>query len=176
MHALEDGETVEAGGLRFECWDSHGHARHHQVFSCGDIAWAGDSIGCRLPGEKHIALTSAPPQFDPEAWEVTLDRLEGKNHKRLYPTHFGVVEDVADHLSRFREVLRTSSAFVRDLVEKGATDSEIREAYRDFCRKRAKGDGASEATWERYEGANPTWMCADGIALYWRKRLAEESA
>ena len=172
VNALEDEQEVNAGGLKFHCWDSHGHARHHQVFGLGDVAFVGDVVGCRLPGQQFIALTSAPPQFDPEAWAHTLDKLEAQNYRQIYPTHFGPVDDVADHVKRYRSIVRTTSELVRRLVGSGASDEEIRAEFRDFARERAERDGLSEDDWQRYESANPSDMCADGVALYWRKKMS----
>ena len=173
VNALEDEQEVTACGLKFHCWDAYGHARHHQVFAVGDVAFVGDAVGCRLPGQKFIALTSAPPQFDPEAWSLTLDKLEAQSYSRIYPTHFGQVDDVSDHIRRFRSVVSTTSELVRGLVSSNARDEEIRAEFRDFARERADRDGISEEGWNRYERANPSDMCADGVALYWRKKLAE---
>ena len=103
-----------------------------------------------------------------------MDKLESKGYGRIFPTHFGPVDDVTDHLERFREVLRSSSELVGDLVRSGADEGEIRGRYRDFCKMRADFEGVGEVAWQHYEGANPCNMCADGIALYWRKRLAEQ--
>ena len=173
VNALEDEQRVEAGGLTFHCWDSHGHAKHHQVFGVGDNAFVGDVVGCRLPGQKFIALTSAPPQFDPEAWSHTLTKLEAQNYRRIYPPHFGPVEDVTDHIRRYRSIVATTSELVRRLVVSQASDDEVRTEFREFARERADRDGLTEEDWQRYESANPSDMCADGVALYWRKKLAE---
>ena len=104
-----------------------------------------------------------------------MDRLEREGYRRIYPTHFGPVDDVSDHIGRYREVIRESSEFVRELVEAGTGDGEVRKGYLEFCRERAERDGVSERVWQLYEAANPTWMCADGIGLYWRKKLEGEN-
>ena len=170
VNALGDGAVVVAGGVRFGCWDSPGHAWHHQVFECGEVAFVGDAAGCRLPGERFLALTSAPPQFDPVAWKGTMERLAGAGYARIYPTHFGPVDDVADHLARYREVVRESSAFVRGLVESGVGEVELRERYGEFCRERAECGGCGGRGVGAVRGGE-----SDGDVRGWdRALLAEE--
>ena len=46
-----------------------------------------------------------PPDIDLEAWERTIAATELRAPARLALTHFGVFDDVQEHLARLRETL-----------------------------------------------------------------------
>src|SRR6185436_8396441 len=97
VHAVSDGEVIEAGGLSFTAHDTPGHARHHHVFTLGDIAFVGDLAGVRRPGGAHVRLPTPPPEFDREAWLASIARIQALNLSRIYLTHYGAVDDVGAH-------------------------------------------------------------------------------
>jgi len=162
--SLTDGDTVSIGPTSLAAWDTPGHAKHHHVFVADGIAFAGDVAGVRLPGETYISPTTAPSQFDPEAYDRSIARLLKADLDTLYLTHFGAVHDVADHLERYRRILSE----VTDLVHRNLPDPT--EAFTAYNQTRAQHEGVSPETWARYETANPSAMCAAGIQLYWDKQ------
>lgn len=167
--ALSDGQTVKIGGEVFTAIDTPGHARHHHVFLCGDVCFTGDVAGVRLPGCDFLSVAAAPPQFDPVAYNDSIEKLHALNLKKLYLTHFGEVSDVASHLSRY--ALRVSQVHecVERFMEEGLTGDALRRAYTQAEHALAIEEGVSAVDWERYEGANGSAMCADGIALFCEK-------
>ena len=68
--AVEDGETLEIGGLTIRVIDTPGHARHHHVYMIDDVAFAGDAAGILLPGNRWVDLPAPPPEFDLPAWKL----------------------------------------------------------------------------------------------------------
>lgn len=168
---LYDNDVVAVGDLRFRAWDTPGHARHHHALSIGDVVFAGDVAGVRLRDSRFIALAGAPPQFDPFAYDASLARLEAANPRRLYLTHFGAVDDVADHLGRYRQVIWGSAELVRAQLRNGADAEAITAHYIAYSRERAARDGVDEALWACYETANPFAMSADGVKLYWERQM-----
>ena len=46
----------------------------------------------------------------------------------------------------------------------------LKVAYFAFQMESAFRTGLPYSEWERYQAANPTDMCADGIRLYWEKQ------
>jgi glyoxylase-like metal-dependent hydrolase (beta-lactamase superfamily II) len=168
VHAVGDGAIVDAGGLRFRVVETTGHARHHHAFVLGDAAFAGDSTGILLPGQRWIDLPAPPPEFDLPAWRKTLARLRGLGLRTLYRTHFGPTSSVENDLNAFERVLERGAQWIREMLESGLErDAMVAE----FCAKMrswATESGASTADIAAYELANPRAMAVDGIARYWK--------
>jgi len=173
--ALYDNQTISVAGLKFTALDTPGHARHHHVFRLGDIAFAGDAAGIRLPGSPLIFLPSPPPEFDLEVWENTLARLQGENFATIYPTHFGPIEDVPAHLETFNTLLRESAEFVHDRMQGGVERDALVEQYTAWNRVRADALEVSEETFQHYQATNPIFMAVDGIRRYWRKKATDKN-
>ncbi len=170
---VQDGEMVTAGDLAFTAWDTPGHARHHHCYLLGKTAFTGDVTGVRAAGCRYLSVAGAPPQFDAEAYDRSLRRLEGGGLETIYLTHFGAVEgagEVEAHLRRYRALIRKTTDWVAARLAEGVSGEALAREYETSCRVQAREEGVSDADWERYEAANPCAMSADGIALYWEKR------
>jgi glyoxylase-like metal-dependent hydrolase (beta-lactamase superfamily II) len=170
VHTVEDGDTLEVGGLRITAIDTPGHAWHHHVYKLDDIAFTGDAAGIQLPGERWIDLPAPPPEFDHEAWKRTLDRLRGLGLRTLYRTHFGASSDVDDELDRFEETLNLGIDWIRGMLDQGLEREQMIEKFSGLMRSRAVELGLDEADTRAYELANPRVMSVDGITRYLRKR------
>ncbi len=170
LTALHDGDTIGVAGLTFVALDTPGHAWHHHAFRLGDVAFTGDAAGVRLAGSSLIFLPSPPPEFDLEAWQRTLARLPGENFSAIYPTHFGEVENVRDHLQAFGALLREAAEFVRDRLQAGVERDALVEQYTAWNRQRARALGVADEVFQQYVTANPLFMSVDGMMRYWRKR------
>jgi glyoxylase-like metal-dependent hydrolase (beta-lactamase superfamily II) len=172
IRSLQDGDRIRAGGLTFVALDTPGHAAHHLVYRLGDVAFTGDAAAVRLPGNPFISLPAPPPEFDREAWHNTLSRLLGEGFSTIYPTHFGPLNDVREHLETLADLIDRSVQFVRTGMEAGLAREALAEQYLGWVRERAFAQGLSKDDFQRYEIANPTSMSVDGILRYWRKRVA----
>lgn len=170
--ALQDGDRIQAGGLTFIALDTPGHATHHLVYHLGDVAFTGDVAAVRFPGSPFISLPAPPPEFDREAWQSTLARLRGEGFSTIYPTHFGPLDDVREHLEALAALIDHSAEFVRTRMEAGLKRNALAAEYLGWVRERAYAQGRSEEQFQRNEIVNPTSMSVDGIMRYWRKRVA----
>ncbi|RBP42354.1 glyoxylase-like metal-dependent hydrolase (beta-lactamase superfamily II) [Roseimicrobium gellanilyticum] len=166
---LKDGDAVKLGKTVITAIDTPGHARHHHAYAIGDVCFTGDVAGMKLPHSSYVSVTAAPPQFDPVAYGDSLQRLHAANFSKLYLTHFGEVTDVAGHLSRYASRVEQCYECISDLLAQGLKGEALREAYGAAERAIATQVGVSDADWAKYEGANNTAMCADGIALFCEK-------
>lgn len=167
--ALQDGDKVKVGEVEIVAWDTPGHARHHHAFVIGDVCFTGDVAGLRLEQNAYLSVTAAPPQFDPVAYVQSVDRLAEAHFKTLYLTHFGAVEDVSWHLGEYRDRIAQVHANVAAWLGEGVGSEENRTRYTAAEHATAMGDWMDEALWEKYEAANNTVMCADGVRLYCEK-------
>jgi glyoxylase-like metal-dependent hydrolase (beta-lactamase superfamily II) len=108
MHILSGGETV-LDSFRVEY--TPGHASHHVSYlhEPSGMVFVGDVAGVRIPPCDFVVAPTPPPDVDIEAWERSLDVLEGWSPSALGLTHFGQVDDVAPHLQRLRTSLHESA-------------------------------------------------------------------
>lgn len=167
--ALVDGEVVRVGAFELTAWDTPGHARHHHAFVVGDCCFTGDVAGVRLDQSAYFSVAAAPPQFDPNAYMTSLDRLVAANFRRLYLTHFGEVTDVFAHLRAYRERVTEVFERVKAWSAVGTSDREMRIRYGEAESEAAHMCGVGQLLWERYELVCPTSICADGMRLFIEK-------
>ena len=163
---------IRVGDSVFVARDTPGHARHHHAFVCDEVVFTGDVAGARLVGQNYISVTSAPPQFDAEAYEQSLSILLEGGYSKLYLTHFGEVTDVRDHLEQYQVAVKSAATFIAERLEEGMDEEELQIAYEAFQMERAFQADVPPDIWNRYQVANPTAMCADGLRIYHEKLKA----
>jgi len=169
--ALEDGQTVRIGNATFAAIDTPGHARHHHAFELvGEgICFTGDVAGVRLDGSQYLSVAAAPPQFDPVAYERSINLLAAKNYSQLYLTHYGLVTDVADHWVLEKQRVQDVYHLVAKAMAAGLEGDALRTHFETHEHALATDLGVDEVLWDRYQYANYTRMSADGVALYCAK-------
>ncbi len=171
IHALRDGDTVEAGGLRFIAHDTPGHAFHHMAYQLGDVAFTGDVGGIRLNARPYLQVPMPPPEFELEVWLTSAARLRALNFKRLYLTHFGAVDNVNAHWAELMSLLPQAPALVRAALAEGCDRAAV---LARFIAWEAERQGAAQLPAEvmrPYNFANPLDMSVDGMTRYWKKRM-----
>lgn len=165
-----DNDVLELAGLTITALETPGHARHHHVYVLGDVAFTGDAAAARLPGWDLPDVPAPPPEFELEVWEATLDRLLAHNFRRIYPTHFGPVDAVQEHLTDVKKLVRETAVFIKAQMDAGHNRDEIVTIYENRFAERAKAAGVTEEGIAHYATANPLYMSVDGIMRYWQKR------
>src|SRR5690606_20322561 len=115
-----------------------------------------------------------PPEFELEVWQQTLDRLLEARFRILYPTHFGPLSNVQDHLQRFKTLMYEATDFVRIRMEAGVERNDLVDQYVQWNKQRAQAPGVSEEVFHQYETANPFYMSVDGMLRYWQTRKRRE--
>jgi glyoxylase-like metal-dependent hydrolase (beta-lactamase superfamily II) len=107
-----DGMALEVGGRALRLLDTPGHARHHFVLL--DEAtrgfFTGDTFGISYPetdvsGRRYLFPTTTPVHFEPEALHASIDRMMAEGPRRMYLTHYGLLEGA---LERCAEALHRS--------------------------------------------------------------------
>jgi glyoxylase-like metal-dependent hydrolase (beta-lactamase superfamily II) len=147
--------------LGLDCFPSPGHARHHVAYVHPDgTLYSGDSLGVRIAPAEFVLPPTPPPDIDLDAWWQTVAEMERRAPTRIAVTHFGVFEDVPQHLARFRETLHAWA----ERVAHGMDEATFVAAARADC---AASDPNNV---DLYERAAPYEHCFLGLERYWRKR------
>jgi glyoxylase-like metal-dependent hydrolase (beta-lactamase superfamily II) len=149
-----------AAGL--DCFPTPGHARHHVSYMAdGGVLLAGDAAGVRIQPGRAVLPAAPPPEIDLEAWEGTFEEIERRQPTALALTHFGVVDDVGEHLARTRATLNAWASRVRD----GMSEAEWVATARQEAVDTDGEEGAATA-----QLAAPLAQSYAGLERYWRKR------
>jgi glyoxylase-like metal-dependent hydrolase (beta-lactamase superfamily II) len=114
MRVLSGGETLEG----FDVAYTPGHAKHHVSYlhRSSGYAFTGDVAGVRIGGGAVLAPTP-PPDIDLEAWDSSLELLEGWAPRALAITHFGVYMDAQEQLASLRSHLPELRSLAAELGE-----------------------------------------------------------
>jgi glyoxylase-like metal-dependent hydrolase (beta-lactamase superfamily II) len=153
--------------LGLECFPTPGHASHHVSYLDADgTLYAGDAAGVRLEGARFVMPPCPPPEFDLEAWEETISEIEQRVPARLALIHFGVFDDLQEHLAALRETLARWGQRVEDGMDE---DAFIAAARFDVSQ-------TDPELVDEYGRAGPYWHHYRGIERYWRKRREAAAA
>jgi glyoxylase-like metal-dependent hydrolase (beta-lactamase superfamily II) len=151
--------------LGLDCFPAPGHAFHHVCYIGEDkTLYAGDAAGVRIVPGRHVIPASPPPDIDVEAWYRTLDEIERRAPERIALIHFGVAEDVAEHLGRTRSQIGLWTERV------GAGMS--RDEFVELGRAELLAEDGPDASYEKSFSFSQSWA---GLERYWRKRRERES-
>lgn len=158
----EGNVRIAAGDvLGWSAFPTPGHASHHVSYLRDGTLLAGDACGVRMPAARYVLPVSPPPDLDVEAWHATAAEIRRRAPERLALIHFGVHDDVADHLDRLEAELDTWAARVGG----GMSREEFVAA--------ARADAGADAN--DYDQVAPFWQSWVGLDRYWTtKRAADE--
>ncbi|MFK8026430.1 MAG: MBL fold metallo-hydrolase [Gammaproteobacteria bacterium] len=112
--AAEDNDCIDLNGRPLLVADTPGHARHHFcLYDELSQGWfTGDTFGLSYPNisidtGRYLMPTTTPVQFEPDAWQQSIERLLDKNPQRMYLTHFGMIENVQTFANKLSDDLIT---------------------------------------------------------------------
>ncbi|MCB1866921.1 MAG: MBL fold metallo-hydrolase [Chromatiales bacterium] len=130
-----DGFTVDLAGRTLMCMDTPGHARHHYCVwdAASRSLFTGDTFGLHYdelagPRGRVLLATTTPVQFDPDAWERTIDHMLALSPSRMLLTHFGAVDDIPAAANQLRASVREHAEIARKLVDAVPRMERIRDA------------------------------------------------
>jgi glyoxylase-like metal-dependent hydrolase (beta-lactamase superfamily II) len=149
-----------------ETFPTTGHASHHVSYLSNDgTLYAGDAAGVRIQPDDYVAPPTPPPEFDPAAWDQTIDEISRREPARLALIHFGVVDEPEPHLDELRARIHAWTALVAD----GATEEQF------LAQTSAERDRASSHP-DVVERAMPLWQSYAGIRRYVDKAAGQPAA
>lgn len=131
----KDGHTISLNGRELKFIDTPGHAFHH--YSVWDAHsqgfFTGDTFGLSYREFDNnsgpwVVPTTTPVQFDPDAWEQTLERYLSFKPARMYLTHYGMVENVPARAADLRRGLREFVGIAESLAKAPRRHAQIKEA------------------------------------------------
>lgn len=181
VRPVEDGERIVIGDASFTAVETPGHAAHHHAWLLEADGrrevFAGDAAGMRIPGTSFATLPLVAPEFDPQAWQASIERIRGLEPDALWLTHFGRVDEPMSFLDSVSRRLEAETALVSELLE-NADDVEIEDhipAYRAWHHAQAETHQVDPALLDRH--------CPDlhfrsnlvGVDRWLRRRAARSS-
>jgi glyoxylase-like metal-dependent hydrolase (beta-lactamase superfamily II) len=147
--------------LGFEAFPTPGHASHHVSYLGEDgTLYAGDAAGVRIAPGRFVVPPCPPPEFDLDAWEQTVVEIERRAPGRLAVIHFGVFDDVLEHLTALRDTLADWAGRVEDGMDE---QTFVAAARYDVAQ-------TDPELVDEYDHAAPYWHHYRGIERYWRKK------
>jgi glyoxylase-like metal-dependent hydrolase (beta-lactamase superfamily II) len=163
VRALSGGEDVL--GMRVAY--TPGHASHHVCYLHEDsgTAFVGDVAAVLIPGTDLVVPPTPPPDIDIETWQDSIGAVEEWQPERLALTHWGPVEDPAEHLAMVRVRLRDEAGLARELPEQA-----YEEHFRNLVAERVPDP---ELAAQLLQAVPPEYQWR-GLDRYWSKRAERE--
>jgi glyoxylase-like metal-dependent hydrolase (beta-lactamase superfamily II) len=175
LTVLEDGDLIQVGKLEFRAVDTPGHAYHHHAYLFKQVCFSGDVGAVRIPGleKPHLRLPMPPPEFHPDRWRSSIERLKKEKIQTLVPTHFGIYQDVEWHLDQILRELDAAESWMKAIMPRDLPLDDLRTEFVQWATDRSIQLGIDPEAIETFEKANPSGMSADGIKRYWDKYCKE---
>jgi glyoxylase-like metal-dependent hydrolase (beta-lactamase superfamily II) len=170
VRTLTDSETVVAAGLEIEALATPGHAFHHHVYRVGTSAFTGDLAAIVTPENRLVEIPTPPPEYDLELWHQSIERVRALKLSTIYPTHFGQVDTVDQHLDCVHQLLSEGTDLVHQKLLDGQSRRQIDSAFSDWTSDRLRQAGASAEQLREITNFNPPSLSLAGILRYWKKR------
>jgi glyoxylase-like metal-dependent hydrolase (beta-lactamase superfamily II) len=158
VRVLRGGEQLGALEVAY----TPGHASHHVSYwhEATRTAFVGDVAGVRVAPSSYILAPTPPPDIDVELWQSSIERVRAWRPRQLAITHFGLFDDVAEHLDGISRSLEIAAERARTMSAEefiAATKAEIAAA----------GDGHARGA---YDVGAPLDQTYAGLERYWSKR------
>lgn len=170
LKPLQGGERIRIGQGELEVCYTPGHASHHVTYwdRASRTAFVGDTAGIRVQGDAFLLPATPPPDIDVEIWNQSLDTIASLGPERIFLTHFGFIEDPAEHIRVYKARLAEWSALTRKLLQSGMETTEAEKAFVDAIGAEIKSTLPMDAA-DHYifnGGLRLSWL---GLMRYERK-------
>lgn len=166
--AIEDGQSINIGGVEIRVVETAGHAGHHHCYLIENALFTGDTAGCLMAGGPMIPATP-PPEIHLEKWNASIDKMREISPDIIYLTHFGGYTDVGSMLDAAAEKIEEWSEWIGERVSAGKSDEEITEEFGAYFSQIFEREGVNEEIYKKYDLMAPYHMNAGGLIRYWKK-------
>ena len=172
LYEVAHEERLTLGDTTFTAYHTPGHAIHHIAYQLKNSVFTGDVGGVRIDGGM-VEPPCPPPDINLEDWQHSIQLLHDLHPQHLYLTHFGVIDQVSEHLNRLYQQLIHWAEWVQEKMNAGQSAEDLAPAFTEFVQRQLRSHGASEEMVQQYEAANPSWMSVAGLMRYWKKKEKE---
>ncbi|MBA2520797.1 MAG: MBL fold metallo-hydrolase [Chloroflexia bacterium] len=161
---LADGETIAVAGRVLSAIHTPGHASHHVAYWDPERAalFTGDVGGVRMPGTSYACPPAPPPELDPAAWAISVDRMRALGARHLFLTHGGRFSDVAAHLGQLMPNLAALRALAKTALLAGADHERLTSLIHDGMASHVSDPEALVDL----EWATPSYLAASGLTRF----------
>jgi glyoxylase-like metal-dependent hydrolase (beta-lactamase superfamily II) len=169
-----DGDEIRLGTRSLKIIDTPGHARHHVCIwdEKSKGIFSGDTLGVSyrefdsINGE-FIFPPTTPIQFDPEAWNETIDRLLTLKPERAYLTHYCMIPFDENIAGKLKKEINNFTAIALKFVASKNRHKEITISLLEHLLKAAKKHGVNLNKQEQsklFKG--DLGICARGLGVW----------
>lgn len=160
---LADGETIATAGRVLSALYTPGHASHHVAFWDPERAalFTGDVGGVRMPGTAYACPPGPPPELDPDAWALSVERMRALHARNIFLTHGGRFSDVAFQLGQLMPNLENLRTLAKTALLDGADTERLTGLLHDEMAAQL-GDVDPEVLVD-LEWATPPYLAALGF-------------
>ncbi len=170
LQILQKNDIIEIEGLVFKALDTPGHAYHHMAYLFKGTCFCGDVGGIHLSGPRFLLLPTPPPELNFDKWRQSLKTLQTEKIEYFAPTHFGIQDDPAWHLQALASAIDNFEGWMDSNITEIITREENHMQFTNWTRDIFEMVGMKEDEIAKYELGMPSWMSADGMAHFWKKR------
>ena len=167
---VEDGDTVEIGGLEVVAHHTPGHAVHHIAWQVGGAIATGDIGGIRFPGASYVLPPMPPPDINVELWRQSIERIRAIEPEMILLTHFGAYEDVGRHLDELEDRLVRWFKVTEAVLKSGGDSAAVAAAVIEEDRREIEQTSMAPDALERYRELCPMDANSAGLERYCRKK------
>ncbi len=169
LNTVEHEEILDFGDIQIQAWHSPGHAVHHIAWQVGEDLIAGDVAGVKI-GDGPVVPPCPPPDIHIENWKKSIQLLRTLPLKRLHLSHFGVIENIEEHLDQLEEVLEDWSQWIFPHYQAQTPLDQIVPLFEKYTTDQLISKKVTGIHLKQYDYANPAWMSVAGLMRYWKKR------
>ena len=169
LNTVENAEILDFGDTKIQAWHTPGHAVHHIVWQIGENLIAGDVAGVKI-GTGPVVPPCPPPDINLEDWKESIQFIRTLGIKRIYLSHFGLIEDVNLHLDQLEEILEDWAQWIYPHYKSQTPTEKVVSLFQEYTNKQLRSNKVAGIHLTQYEYANPAWMSVAGLMRYWKKR------
>lgn len=163
----KDGDKIKIGKYEFKVHYTPGHAIHHNAYQLESAIFTGDVAGVHI-NHGPVQPPCPPPDIDLKLWKVSIQKLKDLHPEVLYLTHYGVVANPQEHLTKLEKELEDWANWIKPYYHSHTPAEEIIPVFMEYTKQKLIKAGVSGHDIKRYERANPSWMSVSGLLRYWK--------